>query len=73
MAIANKEVRIKLGQIQRDLTHSVCAIDQTENSILSAHFGDSLKRESDPRDRHNGFEDADLWREAIVQDARYRL
>lgn len=73
VAITDEEVGVQLLQVQGDLTDTMRAVDQTEDAVFLAHLGDSLKGEADSRDRHDGLEDADLGRQAVVQDPRNRL
>lgn len=73
MTITDEEVGVQLLQIQGDLTDTVRAVDQTEDAVFLAHLGDPLKWEADSRDRDDGLEDADLGRQAVVQDPRNRL
>jgi len=69
VAIADEKVGIQGSQVQRDLTHAMCTIDETEDSILFAHPGDSLKGEANTRQRDDRLKQANLGGQSVVQDS----
>lgn len=62
VTIADEEVRIQLGQIDRDLSDPVGTVNDTQNPPSLADFRDGLERKPRRRHRRDGFKDtgADL-------------
>ena len=73
VAIADEEVCVQLAKIQWNMTGPVSPVYKTEDSIFFTHLGDSFKWEADSRQRNNGVENANFWRQPIIQDSRNGL
>lgn len=58
MTIASKEIRLQLSKIQRDLSDSMGAINQTQHPLLLANPNQLLEREADPGVAHDGIKNS---------------
>lgn len=69
VTVANKEIRLQLAQIQRDLSDAMGTVNQTQHLMRPAGFHQLLEREPDSRVADDGIEDGN----AGVQPVRLGL